>query len=99
VGPDLAVAGGVALVVFQPPLDTQHRFGALHHAYPLVVVVSESPGPPLILVTCPAGFGKISLLAAWYLAEARRRAMAWLTVDMDDDPAVLWSYLLEAWRR
>jgi LuxR family maltose regulon positive regulatory protein len=57
-------------------------------------------GLGLTVVACPAGFGKTSLLAAWYQAEAPRRAMAWLTMDKDDnDPAVLWSYLLEALRR
>jgi LuxR family maltose regulon positive regulatory protein len=54
----------------------------------------------LTLVACPAGFGKTSLLATWYRAENQRRPMAWLTVDKDDnDPAILWSYLLEALRR
>jgi LuxR family maltose regulon positive regulatory protein len=57
-------------------------------------------GLGLTVVACPAGFGKTSLLAAWFQAETPRRAMAWLTVDRDDnDPAVLWSYLLEALRR
>jgi len=51
----------------------------------------------LTLVACPAGFGKTSLLTAWYLAEAARRPVAWLTLDKDDnDSALLWSYLLEA---
>ena len=62
--------------------------------------LNAGAGLRLTLVACPAGFGKTSLLAAWYQAEAPRRPMAWLTVDKDDnDPAVLWSYLLEALRR
>jgi ATP/maltotriose-dependent transcriptional regulator MalT len=54
----------------------------------------------LTLVACPAGFGKTSLLSAWYRADAPRRAMAWLSLDKDDnDPVVLWSYVLEALHR
>ena len=55
---------------------------------------------PLTLVACPAGFGKSSLLASWYADEAARRPVGWLTLDKaDNDPVVLWSYLLEALRR
>ncbi len=54
----------------------------------------------LTLVACPAGFGKTTLLAAWCQAEAARKPVAWLTLDEgDNDPAVLWSYALEALRR
>ena len=53
----------------------------------------------LSLVACPAGFGKTTLLAAWHKAEAARKPMAWLTLDEgDDDPVVLWSYVIEALR-
>ena len=54
----------------------------------------------LSLVACPAGFGKTTLLAAWREVEAARRPVAWLTVDEgDNDPVVLWSYVIEALRR
>ena len=54
----------------------------------------------LILVACPAGYGKTSLLAAWYEAEAPRRRVAWLTLDEgDNDPVVLWSNAIGALRR
>ena len=54
----------------------------------------------LTLVACPAGFGKSSLLASWCASEAARRPVAWLTLETsDNDPVVLWSYLLEAVRR
>ena len=56
-------------------------------------------GRRLSLVACPAGFGKTTLLAAWHKAEAARKPMAWLTLDEgDDDPVVLWSYVIEALR-
>ena len=54
----------------------------------------------LTLVMCPAGFGKTTLLAAWYRAETARKPVAWLTLDEgDDDPVVLWSYVIEALRQ
>jgi len=60
---------------------------------------SES-GHRLTLVACPAGFGKTSLLSAWYEAEAARRPVAWLTLDEgDNDPVVLWSHAIGALRR
>ena len=57
-------------------------------------------GLALSLVACPAGFGKTTLLAAWREAEAVRKPVAWLTLDEgDNDPVVLWSYVIEALRR
>ena len=54
----------------------------------------------LSLVACPAGYGKTTLLAAWHQAEAARKPVAWLRLDEDDnDPVVLWSYVIEALRR
>ena len=54
----------------------------------------------LTLVACPAGFGKTTLLSAWYEAEASRRLVAWLTLDEgDNDPVVLWSHAIGALRR
>ena len=54
----------------------------------------------LTLVACPAGFGKTTLLAAWYEVGAPRKPVAWLTLDEgDNDPVVLWSYVIEALRR
>lgn len=62
--------------------------------------LNHGAGHRLTLVACPAGFGKTSLLADWYQSQTAHRAMAWLTIDKDDnDPAVLWSYILEALRR
>ena len=54
----------------------------------------------LTLVACPAGFGKTTLLSAWYESQASRRAVAWLTLDEgDNDPVVLWSHAIGALRR
>ncbi len=54
----------------------------------------------LTLVACPAGFGKTTLLSAWYKSETSRRRLAWLTLDeRDNDPVVLWSHAIGALRR
>ena len=54
----------------------------------------------LTLVACPAGFGKTTLLSAWYEAEAAQRLVAWLTLDEgDNDPVVLWSHAIGALQR
>ena len=63
----------------------------------LVERLRAGSGFRLTLVACPAGFGKTTLLAAWREAEAARKPVAWLTLDEgDDDPVVLWSYVIEA---
>ena len=65
----------------------------------LLEALRAGAGLKLSLVACPAGFGKTSLLAAWREAEAARKPVAWLTLDEDDDdPVVLWSYVIEALR-
>ena len=57
-------------------------------------------GLGLSLVACPPGYGKTTLLAAWHEVEAVRKPVAWLTLDEDDNnPVVLWSYVIEALRR
>ena len=65
----------------------------------LVERLRTGSGRRLSLVACPAGFGKTTLLSAWHEAEAARKPMAWLTLDEgDNDPVVLWSYVIEALR-
>ncbi len=57
-------------------------------------------GRRLTLIACPAGFGKTTLLSAWYETEAARRPVAWVTLDEgDNDPVVLWSHAIGALRR
>ena len=52
---------------------------------------------PLTLLSGPAGSGKTVLGASWREAEARSRAISWLTLDAyDNEPAVFWSYGVEA---
>jgi ATP/maltotriose-dependent transcriptional regulator MalT len=57
-------------------------------------------GVKLTVVAAPAGCGKTTLLGMWRDVEATVRPVAWVTLDEgDNDPLVLWSYLLEALRR
>ena len=57
-------------------------------------------GLRLSLLACPPGYGKTTLLAAWREVEAALKPVAWLTLDEgDDDPVMLWSYVIEALHR
>ena len=57
------------------------------------------PGIKLTVVAAPAGSGKSTLLGAWRELEEATRPVAWLTLDEgDNDPVVLWSYVLAALR-
>ncbi len=54
-------------------------------------------GRRLTIVACPAGFGKTTLLAEWRGIQSVRQPVAWLSLDeRDNDPAVLWTYVIEA---
>ena len=51
--------------------------------------------PRLTVVSAPAGFGKTTLLAEWFVD--RDRPVAWLSLDSSDsDAGVFWSYLIAA---
>src|SRR5687768_18163565 len=53
---------------------------------------------PVVLVVAPPGFGKTMLLAQW--EELDHRPVAWVSLDRrDNDPLVLWNYLVAAIRR
>ena len=52
---------------------------------------------PLTLLSGPAGSGKTVLADSWRQSQGAGRAIGWLTLDdYDDEPAVFWSYVLEA---
>jgi LuxR family maltose regulon positive regulatory protein len=57
---------------------------------------------PLTLLVAPAGWGKTSLLSAWYTAaaagdDARCEPVAWVSLDAgDNDPVRFWTYILTA---
>ena len=54
----------------------------------------------LVLVACPAGYGKTTLLADWGASRPDRRTVAWVAMDeRDNDPVVFWVHLVRALRR
>lgn len=60
------------------------------------------PGPEikLTVVAAPPGYGKTTLLGAWRELTEPERPVGWVTLDDgDNDPVVLWSYVVEAVRR
>ena len=66
----------------------------------LVERLRAGAGTKVTLVAAPAGYGKTTLLGIWRDAEEARRPVAWLSLDEgDNDPVVLWSYILAALRR
>jgi LuxR family transcriptional regulator, maltose regulon positive regulatory protein len=57
-------------------------------------------GIRLTVVAAPAGCGKTTLLGDWRELEETAKPVAWLSLDEgDNDPVVLWSYVLAALRR
>jgi LuxR family transcriptional regulator, maltose regulon positive regulatory protein len=63
----------------------------------LLELLRGGSGRRLTVVACPAGFGKTTLLAQWHEIENVHQPVAWLTLDEhDNDPVVLWSYIIEA---
>jgi LuxR family transcriptional regulator, maltose regulon positive regulatory protein len=65
----------------------------------LIERLRPEAGVKLTVVAAPAGAGKSTLLAAWREVEIDTCPVAWLTLDRgDNDPVVLWSYLLAALR-
>jgi len=63
----------------------------------LVERLRAAPGIKLTVVAAPAGSGKTTLLGAWRELEQESRPVAWLSLDKgDNDPVVLWSYVLAA---
>jgi len=55
-------------------------------------------GMPVVSIIAPPGFGKTMLLAQWQ--ERDSRPFAWVSLDRrDNDPLVLWNYLVAAIRR
>lgn len=53
----------------------------------------------LTLVCAPAGYGKTTLVATGLAPLAQEQAVAWLSLDEDDnDPACFWTYVIAALR-
>jgi LuxR family maltose regulon positive regulatory protein len=70
------------------------RPGSVHRTA-LIERLAREVSYPIVSVVAPAGYGKTTLLAQW--AERSRQAVAWVSVDeQDNDPKVLLTYLAEA---
>jgi len=70
------------------------RPGSVHRTS-LIERLAREVSRPVVSVVAPAGYGKTTLLAQW--AERSRRAVAWVSVDeQDNDPKVLLTYVAEA---
>jgi LuxR family maltose regulon positive regulatory protein len=55
---------------------------------------------PVTLVVGPAGSGKTQLVASWARDQAQHAAVAWITLEHDDDrPGAFWAYVVAALRR
>lgn len=64
----------------------------------LIDLLADESGPAIVSVIAPPGYGKTTLLGQW--AARERRPVAWLTLDdLDNDPAILVSYLAAAFDR
>jgi LuxR family maltose regulon positive regulatory protein len=61
----------------------------------LLAMLSGLPAKRLGVIKAPAGFGKTSLAAAWAeQLEQEGCAVAWLTIDSDDDEATRFLFYL-----
>ena len=95
----------------QPPIPTQHRTPLhpllatkLHvprprpHLVPrahLIERLQQGVSSPLTLVSAPAGYGKTTLLAQWFMQSGL--PVAWLSLEAEDnDPTRFLSYLIAA---
>lgn len=77
----------------RPPVRPEHVARA-----ELLGQLREGAARRLALLTTPPGFGKTTLLAEWAAAE-EERAVAWLSLDEDDnDPARFFAYVIAALR-
>jgi len=64
-------------------------------------LVSGLAGPDwkVCLISAPAGWGKSSLVAAWYSIESDQRSFSFLRLEeSDDDSPIFWTYLIAALR-
>src|SRR5512132_900809 len=65
---------------------------------PRLTEAAATSGVPVVLIVAPPGFGKTMLLAQW--EELDDRPFAWVSLDRrDNDPLVLWNYMVAAIRR
>jgi LuxR family maltose regulon positive regulatory protein len=63
----------------------------------LVGALADGLSRPLTLILGPAGSGKTSLLAQWWLSAGEGQLVAWLALDVsDNEPTRFWTYVIAA---
>jgi ATP/maltotriose-dependent transcriptional regulator MalT len=79
--------------IARPPVRVEHVSRG-----DLLEVLGQGVARKLTLLTAPPGFGKTTLLAEW-ASVAEGRAVAWVSLDDDDnDPARFFAYVVAALR-
>lgn len=92
-----------ATLVLDPPLLFETKLREARPAgetlpRPRLTDVLRGSRDTLVLLSAPPGFGKTTLLAQW--RELEDRPVASVSLDArDNDPALFWSYVVEAIRR
>lgn len=93
-----AVDAGVAHLInskLKPPLPA----AACVHREALIERLNVAAHRRLVLLAAPIGSGKTTLLTQWHQQYAAERAIAWLSLDeQDNQPVRLFSYLIGAVR-
>src|ERR1700730_4618238 len=98
IGAGIGALAGEGRLPFLATKIVPARLGGLVAPPPLRGMLSGLPAKRLGVIKAPAGFGKTSLAAAWAeQLEQEGCAVAWLTIDSDDDEATrVLFYLLHA---
>ena len=91
--------GPASLPLVETKLHAPPRRDQTIKRWRLVERLRATPEIKLTVVAAPAGSGKTTLLGAWREVEQETSPVAWMTLDEgDNDPVVLWSYVLAALR-
>jgi LuxR family transcriptional regulator, maltose regulon positive regulatory protein len=93
------LADSTACFVEHPLLSTKIRLPVpahtVIHRIRLTHLLTLGIQKRLMLVSAPAGSGKTTLIAEWLKSTARTEAVAWISLDEEDnDPRRLWLYVL-----
>ena len=88
--------GDISLLATKMRIPPRPR-RAMARAHLTNTLEQEVPRHPLTVVAAPAGYGKTTVLAEW--ARSSRLAIAWLSLDVEDnDLERFLRYLLAAWQ-
>src|ERR1700744_4321242 len=95
IGAGMAALAGEGRLPFLATKIVPARPGGLVARPRLLAMLSGLPAKQLGVIKAPAGFGKTSLAAAWAeQLEQEGCAVAWLTIDSDDDEATRFLFYL-----